>query len=223
ENEFTRDAPELTRQDETNSMSKIKNLVTKNNTRKPDNSKGKDKVNLQETHIQKQEKKFKQPLLNKENKLKIQEIKLLKKQAPKKESHQETVDKKLKEEQIDIEWNRLSNAIQEAANKHIPWSKAKKTDFICKKVIPNEHSRFNIQIEQINEKNMMEIPPLPNIWNLKEIQSKVESRFGITNKNRKRMLLSLLNKPVNKIKIDRVLKEKKNFYQNSELVVKETE
>ncbi|CAG8802237.1 15811_t:CDS:2, partial [Gigaspora margarita] len=43
ENEFTRDVPELTRQSETNSMFKIKNLVTKNNTGKPDNSKGKDK------------------------------------------------------------------------------------------------------------------------------------------------------------------------------------
>ncbi|CAG8857558.1 39604_t:CDS:1, partial [Gigaspora margarita] len=53
---------------ETNPMSKIKNLVTKNNTGKPDNSKGKDKVDQQETHIQKQEKKSKQPLLNKENK-----------------------------------------------------------------------------------------------------------------------------------------------------------
>ncbi|CAG8801845.1 34601_t:CDS:1, partial [Gigaspora margarita] len=113
---------------------------------------------------------------------------------PKKESHQESVDKKLKEEQIDIEWDRLSNAIQEATNKHIPWSKAKKTDFSCKKVIPkckyhkelkllykickykkekdvdkishSERSRFNIQIEQINEKNIMEIPPLPSAWNL---------------------------------------------------------
>ncbi|CAG8856207.1 38707_t:CDS:1, partial [Gigaspora margarita] len=43
--------------------------------------------------------------------------------------HQESVNRKLKEEQIDIEWDRLSNAIQEAANKHISWSKAKKTEF----------------------------------------------------------------------------------------------
>src|SRR5260363_473845 len=57
----------------------------------------------------------------------------------------------------------------------------------------------------------------------KEIQSKVESRFGMINGDRKRMLLSLLNKPVNKIKIDRVLKEEENFYQNSELVIEETE
>ncbi|CAG8779043.1 33225_t:CDS:2, partial [Gigaspora margarita] len=56
----------------------------------------------------------------------------------------------------------------------------------------------------------------------KEIQSKVESRFSI-NRDRKKMLLSLLNKLANKIKIDRVLKEEKNFYQNSELVVKEME
>ena len=47
----------------------------------------------------------------------------------------------------------------------------------------------------------------------KEIQSKVESRFGMMNGDRKRMLLSLLNKPVNKIKIDRVLKEEENFYK----------
>ncbi|CAG8836976.1 17052_t:CDS:2, partial [Gigaspora margarita] len=54
----------------------------------------------------------------------------------------------------------------------------------------------------------------------KEIQRKVESRFGMMNGDRKIMLLSLLNKPVNKIKIDRVLKEEENFYQNSELVLK---
>ncbi|CAG8844823.1 35538_t:CDS:2, partial [Gigaspora margarita] len=107
------------------------------------------------------------------------------------------------------------------------------------KISHSECSRFNIQIEQLNEKNMMEIPPLSNTWNLanllrkkaeilarnmkeKEIQSKVESRFSMMNGDRKRMLLSLLNKPVNKIKIDRVLKEEENFYQNSELVVEET-
>ncbi|CAG8747246.1 10499_t:CDS:2, partial [Gigaspora margarita] len=121
-------------------------------------------------------------------------LKLLRKQALKKESHQESVDRELKEEQIDIEWDCLSNAIQEAANKHIPWSKAKKMEFSCKKVIPkckyhkelkllhkickykkekginkishSECSRFNIQIKQINEKNMMEIPPLLSAWNL---------------------------------------------------------
>ncbi|CAG8784888.1 32001_t:CDS:2, partial [Gigaspora margarita] len=165
-NEFTRDAPELTRQNETNPMSKIKKIVTKNNTGMPDNSKGKDKD-------------YRSCL---ENKLR------------KKNPYQETVNIKLKEEQIDIEWDRLSNAIQEVANKHIPWSKAKKIDFSCKKVIPkckyhkelkllhkickykkekgiakishSECSRFNIQIEQINEKNIMEILPLPNTWNL---------------------------------------------------------
>ncbi|CAG8766788.1 38142_t:CDS:1, partial [Gigaspora margarita] len=41
---------------------------TKNNIEKLNNSKGKDKTDLQETYIQKQEKEFKQPLLNKENK-----------------------------------------------------------------------------------------------------------------------------------------------------------
>ncbi|CAG8643501.1 7737_t:CDS:2 [Gigaspora margarita] len=68
ENEFTRNVPELTRQSETNLVSRIKNLVPKNNIGKPNNSKGKDKVDLQETYIQKQEKEFKQPLLNKKNK-----------------------------------------------------------------------------------------------------------------------------------------------------------
>ncbi|CAG8842357.1 33985_t:CDS:1, partial [Gigaspora margarita] len=108
----------------------------------------------------------------------------------KKNPHQKSVDRKLKEKQIDIEWDRLNNAIQEAANKYIPWSKAKKTDFNCKKVIPkckyhkelkllhkickykkekgvdkisySKGSRFNIQIKQINEKNMMKIPSLPS-------------------------------------------------------------
>ncbi|CAG8483398.1 9083_t:CDS:2 [Gigaspora margarita] len=62
-------------------------------------------------------------------------------------------------------------------------------------------------------------------WNIKEkeIQSKVEARFGMMNGDRKRMLLSLLNKMANKIKIDRVLKEEENFYQNSELVIEEIE
>ncbi|CAG8777231.1 13996_t:CDS:2, partial [Gigaspora margarita] len=117
----------------------------------------------------------------------------------KKNPYQESVDRKLKEEQIDTQWDHLSNAIQEAANKHIPWSKAKKMEFSCKKVIPkckyhkelkllykickykkekgvnkishSERSRFNIQIKQINEKNMMEIPPLPSAWNLKKSRS----------------------------------------------------
>ncbi|CAG8819850.1 19266_t:CDS:2, partial [Gigaspora margarita] len=116
--------------------------------------KDKDKVDLQETHIQKQKKEFKQPLLNKENKNE----------------------------------NSRNNELRK-------WS-----NFLRKKAETLAH-------------NMKE----------KEIQSKVELRFGMINGDRKRMLLSLLNKPVNKIKIDRVLKEEENFYQNSELVVEETE
>ncbi|CAG8819133.1 37080_t:CDS:2, partial [Gigaspora margarita] len=84
----------------------------------------------------------------------------------KKNLYQESVDRKLKKEQIDIEWDHLSNAIQEAANKHIPWSKVKKTEFSIDKISHSKRSRFNIQIKQINEKNKMEIPPLPSAWNL---------------------------------------------------------
>ncbi|CAG8843921.1 31206_t:CDS:2, partial [Gigaspora margarita] len=141
----------------------------------------------------------------------------------------------------------LSNAIQEAANKHIPWAKAKKIDFICKKVIPKckYHKELKLLykickykkekgIAKISHSEHNELRKWANLlkkkaevlacnMKKKEIQSKIESRFGMINGNRKRMLLSLLNKLVNKIKIDRVLKKEENFYQNSKLVVEETE
>ncbi|CAG8799734.1 17654_t:CDS:2, partial [Gigaspora margarita] len=82
------DAPELTRQIETNLVFKIKNLVPKNNIEKLNNSKGKDKADLQETYIQKQEKKSKQPLYNKENKNKNS------RNSTKKENRKEDKNKK---------------------------------------------------------------------------------------------------------------------------------
>ncbi|CAG8693491.1 14356_t:CDS:2 [Gigaspora margarita] len=47
--------------------------------------------------------------------------------------HQETVDIKLKEEQIDIEWNRLSNAIQEAAKNTYLGPKQRRQILVAKK------------------------------------------------------------------------------------------
>ena len=57
----------------------------------------------------------------------------------------------------------------------------------------------------------------------KEIWEKVEMRFGTIEKNKKRMLQSLLSRPYNKVTLDRVLVEKNSGLQNSELFSKEAE
>ncbi|CAG8823962.1 5156_t:CDS:2, partial [Gigaspora margarita] len=149
------------------------------------------------------------------------------------------VDIKLKEEQINIEWDHLSNMIQKAANKHKLWSKAKKTDFNYKKVIPKHkyHKELKLlykickykkekgkaKISYSEHTNLLrkKAEVLARNIKKKEIQSRVKLKFGIMNRDKKRILLSLLNKLANKIKIDKVLKEEETFYQNSKLVIEE--
>ena len=53
----------------------------------------------------------------------------------------------------------------------------------------------------------------------KEIRDRIEARFCIMNSEKKKMLTSLLNKPYSRIKIDKVLRNKADRYQNEELIV----
>ncbi|CAG8749756.1 1156_t:CDS:2 [Gigaspora margarita] len=179
ENEFTRDAPELTRQSETDPVSKIKNQVPKNNIEKLNNT-------------------------------------------PKNKSSSRSIDIKLKEEQINIEWNHLSNAIQEAANKHIPWSKAKKTDFSYKKVFPKckYHKELKLLHKICKDKKEKGVAKI----NYSE-HNELYKWANLLRKKAEILARNIKKKEIqtNKIKIDRVLKEEKNFYQNSELVIKKTE
>ncbi|CAG8807208.1 21334_t:CDS:2, partial [Gigaspora margarita] len=56
-----------------------------------------------------------------------------------------------------------------------------------------------------------------------EISLKIEQRFNMMKKDKKKMLQSLLNKPYNKVTLDRVLVEEKSYYQNQKLVNDEME
>ncbi|CAG8823632.1 16464_t:CDS:1, partial [Gigaspora rosea] len=56
-----------------------------------------------------------------------------------------------------------------------------------------------------------------------EISFKIEQRFNIMKKDKKRMLQSLLNRPYNKVILNRVLVEENSHYQNQELIKDEME
>ena len=110
-----------------------------------------------------------------------------------------------------------------------------------------DQANFNSQIEEINQVYQTQIHLLPEYWSQidinklknwekvlrkkvekeecknkeKEISIRIEQRFGIMKENKKKMLQSLLNKPYNKVTIDRVLREESTHYQNQELIVDE--
>ncbi|CAG8771553.1 8999_t:CDS:2, partial [Gigaspora margarita] len=105
---------------------------------------------------------------------------------------------------IDKEWKTISSAILKVAMKHIPWITVKKTEAQGKVL------RKKADIEERKRRE-------------NEISLKIEQRFNIIKKDKKKMLQSLLNKPYNKITLDRVLLEKKSHYQNQELINDEME
>ena len=57
----------------------------------------------------------------------------------------------------------------------------------------------------------------------KEIRGKIEARFGMMERNKKKMLQSLLSRPYNKVTIDRVLVGENSRFRNQELTNKEEE
>ena len=111
-----------------------------------------------------------------------------------------------------------------------------------------DQANFNSQIEEINQVYQTQIRPLPEYWSQvdinelknwrkvlrkkveeeecknkeQEISTRIEQRFGMMKENKKKMLQSLLNKPYNKVTIDRVLREESTHYQNQELIVDES-
>src|SRR5260363_301912 len=112
-----------------------------------------------------------------------------------------------------------------------------------------DQSKFNTQIDSLNQSYQTQIPRMPKFWsqvdleNLKnwgkilrkkaeeeerkrrekEISLKVEQRFSMMKNNKKRMLQSLLNRPYNKVTIDRVLLKEDSHYQNQELISDESD
>ena len=120
--------------------------------------------------------------------------------------------------------------------------KSKKS--LQEKINPVEKEGLNRRINEINQLHQTQIAQMPEWWNLvqvedlrnwgkilrkkanaeeqkrkeKEIREKIEVRFGMIEKNKKRMLQSLLNRPHNKITIDRILVEERNRLHNHELI-----
>ena len=107
-----------------------------------------------------------------------------------------------------------------------------------------EKAILDAWIEHLNAEYEVNIPFLPEVWNrqycnkirewwnilkekarkeaqaekVREIKEKIEERFELMTKNKKQMLNKLLERPHNKIIIDRVLVQSKNKFENKKLV-----
>ncbi|CAG8589878.1 2525_t:CDS:2 [Paraglomus occultum] len=107
-----------------------------------------------------------------------------------------------------------------------------------------ERAILNARIEHLNTEYKTNIPRLPESWNKeycieikewwnvlkekarkemqaakeKEIKEKIEERFALMPKNQKQMLNKLLERPHNKIIVDRVLVQGKNKFESKKLV-----
>ncbi|CAG8854735.1 33595_t:CDS:2, partial [Gigaspora margarita] len=182
------------------------------------------------------------------------------------------VDHQEESSYITRQQKRIGSHIASAAMKHIPWINIKKTETQVRISVPKHkiyreikflyqlqkknqmhngdeislcnQSKFNIQIDSLNQLYQTQIPQMPKFWsqidleNLKnwekilrkkveeeeckrkkkEISLKVEQRFSMMKNNKKRMLQSLLNRPYNKVTIDKVLLKEDSHYQNQELI-----
>ncbi|CAG8841634.1 43851_t:CDS:2, partial [Gigaspora margarita] len=111
---------------------------------------------------------------------------------------------------LDEEWGIIVNSIIQAASKYIPSIKVGKTlkNATGQEINTKIREELNEKIVKANQDFNCEIPLLP----------KIEMQLGMMEKDKKKMLQSLLNYLFNKVALDRILLKESLYYQNQELV-----